>query len=312
MRTGRRRPLALIAVTLVAIAIAAGCASISPTPVPPSATAPMTQALPSPFSAFPPVLTVDARGNPPAQVEIDGVDVADLVCGDGRVLAPGVGNVPPLPWSLSVVTIADHRELISTDVTQLPEWLLIFGDHALVGFTPAAGPFVPCPSSATPSAPASATTTRSTTPCHGSDLSVAMVDSSAAVGTVGGYLSFTNTGAEPCTMRGWPKVIGVTATGKATTGRDIRSGLWILAAVTDPPIVTIAPGGAAVAGFAGTDGPGEGKSVCPPSYRNLEVSPPGGTDETTISAWIPYANAYLASCSGIVLTPVAPASQLPP
>lgn len=156
----------------------------------------------------------------------------------------------------------------------------------------------------TPTAPEAATPS-----CTTARLQISVVHTAVAAGTVGGYLSFVNMSKEPCHLQGWPTIIGETA-GTTTVSRQVRSVLTF-PDVTGVPTVTLDPGAAAVAAFAGGDNPAGSASSCPPPYRSIQVTPPGNTQPVSLSAWIPYDNAYLPSCAGIDVTMVVPEADLP-
>jgi hypothetical protein len=76
------------------------------------------------------------------------------------------------------------------------------------------------------------------------------------------------------------------------------------------PVVTLRPGEEAEAVFAGGDNPGPGKRSCPLPYRYLRVRPPRGSGSVLLSAWLPYLDADLPSCTPISVTMVVPAAAL--
>jgi Protein of unknown function (DUF4232) len=172
---------------------------------------------------------------------------------------------------------------------------------ATQGAGPSSTPSVSLP---TPTAPEAATPS-----CTTARLQISVVHTAVAAGTVGGYLSFVNMSKEPCHLQGWPTIIGETA-GTTTVSRQVRSVLTF-PDVTGVPTVTLDPGAAAVAAFAGGDNPAGSASSCPPPYRSIQVTPPGNTQPVSLSAWIPYDNAYLPSCAGIDVTMVVPEADLP-
>ena len=94
----------------------------------------------SPTSVFPAVLTFDGRGNPPVIIEIGAFEAAHIPCDGGGVLRPGEGGVPSLPWDLRVVKQSDGQVLLSSRVTDLPKWVVMFGADAGIGSIPVAGP----------------------------------------------------------------------------------------------------------------------------------------------------------------------------
>lgn len=104
---------------------------------------------PSPISPFPPVLTIDSRGAPLVIIEIGTFEAARIACDAGGIVTPGEAGVPQLPWDLRVVKQSDGRVLLSSRVTQLPQWIVMFGEDVGIGSTPVAGPQGrPCPSGA--------------------------------------------------------------------------------------------------------------------------------------------------------------------
>ena len=165
--------------------------------------------------------------------------------------------------------------------------------------------------SSTPSAsPHTATAPAGATPpCMTSQLQITLINSSVAAGTVGGWLRFVNASTEPCQFGGWPTLVGVTAAGTATVARQTNAEL-IFPLITGVRTITMAPGDAAFAAFAGSDTPGA-SGTCPPSYRSLRVTPPGNTESVSLSAWIAYYNHDLPACAGIDVTMVVPASDVP-
>jgi hypothetical protein len=182
--------------------------------------------------------------------------------------------------------------------------------------SPAASPTQVATSAAPPSAPATATASSTTAatsspghsqlpPCKADQLTITLVDSSAAAGTEGAWLQFTDS-ADPCSMQGWPSLVGVTATGSTTTARDTDSELDF-PGISSPPLISLTRGDAAYAAFAGSDTQ-SGSKPCGPSYKSLRVGPPKGSATVVISAWLPYFNGYLPACAGINVTFVIPAS----
>lgn len=123
------------------------------------------QALPSSEPAFPLVLYVDGRGNPPIDLKVGAVQIARFGCGIGTTLKPGNSGIPQLPWSLSVVDVSDGKVLLTSSVNELPRWLTIYGDQAGIGSVAPAGPPGPtCSPQATSSAAPLITPSPSPTP----------------------------------------------------------------------------------------------------------------------------------------------------
>jgi len=76
--------------------------------------------------------------------------------------------------------------------------------------------------------------------------------------------------------------------------------------------VTIRPGGRADAVFTGHDVPAGTADRCPPSYRQLKVTPPGNKQDAVIPAWLPAPalGIYMPACSQIVISQVVPSAAL--
>lgn len=148
------------------------------------------------------------------------------------------------------------------------------------------------------------------TPCTSDQLQTSVVDTGGGLGTVEGWLRFINAGSVPCRLSGWPTLVGVTASGGATVAR--RSNV-LLALPPDAgvPTVTLAPGDAALAAFAGGDNPVGSAAACPPSYLTLRVTPPGTSTAVSLSAWNYWLGADLPACVGIEVTMVVAASTEP-
>jgi hypothetical protein len=139
----------------------------------------------------------------------------------------------------------------------------------------------------------------------------------AGLGTVGAYLGFTNRGATPCRLRGWPTLTALRP-GASTTAIHVHATMFgpyvggTGAYVRGVPIVRLRHGQTAVAAFTAGDNPGTGRTTCPPSYRHLRVTPPGNATSVVLPAWIAYYGHDLPSCTRIEVTMVVPASDLPP
>jgi Protein of unknown function (DUF4232) len=152
--------------------------------------------------------------------------------------------------------------------------------------------------------------------CATAQLHVWVTRSAVAAGTVGGYLAFTNRGAAACTLRGWPTLTALRP-GASTTAVNVRATMFgpyaggTGAYIRGVPLVRLRPGQTAVAAFtAGDHGPTS--APCPPPYRQLRVTPPGNTASALVRAWIAWYGQYLPSCTGIEVSMVVPASDLPP
>lgn len=168
--------------------------------------------------------------------------------------------------------------------------------------TPTASPTNATSESVAPTTPAGTTAV-----CETSKLRIWLIKSSAGLGAVGGYLAFLNTGSQPCDLQGWPTIVGEPETGQSPRNRHVAMTLDF------PPVsgvstVRLRSGDAAVAAFSAGDNPASPSSPCPPPYRTLIVTPPQNTNSVTLSAWIPYANADMPSCTAIEVTMVVSAS----
>jgi hypothetical protein len=147
--------------------------------------------------------------------------------------------------------------------------------------------------------------------CVASQLKVSISDSGALAGQAGGYLRFTDDSRTPCRMTGWPVVTGLTAAGTATLLRHAQStmfGAWHYTA--PPPVVTLRPGDSAYAVVAANDNAAGGNTHCPAPYVRLRVSPPGDSENVTISAWLPGAVSYLPACTSADGSPTAGTSTI--
>jgi hypothetical protein len=152
--------------------------------------------------------------------------------------------------------------------------------------------------------------------CRTAQLHVWVTHTGAALGTVGGYLAFTNRGTA-CTLRGWPTLTAA-GPGISTTAIHVHTTMFGPYVggngkyVTGAPIVRLRHGQTAVAAFTAGDNPGEGQTRCPPSFRRLRVTPPGNATTVEISSWLAYYGRELPSCTGIKVSMVVPASDMPP
>ncbi len=167
------------------------------------------------------------------------------------------------------------------------------------GASPSPGPssraVIPQSSAATSPAPA----------CESTVLRVTAEGGGPAAGNVGLRIAFTNVGSTTCSLSGWPEVKAITAAG--TQASPIRSLTTMFgpARLKGPPVVTLPPGGRALAVLAGQDVPA-GDTSCPAPYQKLAVTPPGGSTATVISAWVPDLDAYMPACTRLVISPVVP------
>ena len=179
------------------------------------------------------------------------------------------------------------------------------------------GAGTPAASSPASSPPASPSAASGLAACVTSQLKVALTYTGALGGQAGGYLRFTNDGSAACQMRGWPAVTAVTAAGQATPLRRAHSTMYGAWQQPSPlPAVTLAPGGSAYAVVAAADQPAGSATACPAPYVRLRVTPPGGSADVVVSAWLPGARTYLPSCAAIngsttgVVSAITPLSGL--
>lgn len=143
--------------------------------------------------------------------------------------------------------------------------------------------------------------------CRISQLRVALHHSGAAAGTVGAYITVTNTSLATCSIKGWPVVAGITASGRSDRATDY-SALLGEPHVSGVPEVILNPSETALAVVAAHDNPPQGEKRCPPAYKKLRIALPGSTDSIVVSAWLPALGAYVPSCAGLGVTMFAPAS----
>ena len=147
--------------------------------------------------------------------------------------------------------------------------------------------------------------------CVTAQLKISITNTGALAGQAGGYLKFTNGSRTVCRMSGWPVVIALTATGRATRLQHVQStmfGAWHYTA--PPPVVTLRPGDSAYAVVAANDNAAGGNTHCPAPYVRLRVSPPGDSENVTISAWLPGAVSYLPACTSADGSPTAGTSTI--
>jgi Protein of unknown function (DUF4232) len=149
--------------------------------------------------------------------------------------------------------------------------------------------------------------------CVTSQLKVAITHTGALAGQAGGYLRFTNDGAAPCRIGGWPVVTGLTAAGQATILRHAQStmfGAWHYAPPL--PLMTLRPGDSAYAVVAADDQPAGAQAHCPAPYVRLRVTPPGNSHGALVSAWLPGAGSYLPACTSASGSPTTETSAITP
>src|SRR5690349_19504327 len=105
--------------TIPTLAIAAACSSPTPTLSGPIITLPPDASGPATTTS----LIVENRGGDAFNVVIAGNLVATVSCGQTATVQPGQGNVPALPWDLTVVRVSDNSTIVASRVVRLPQWL---------------------------------------------------------------------------------------------------------------------------------------------------------------------------------------------
>jgi hypothetical protein len=166
--------------------------------------------------------------------------------------------------------------------------------------------------SATPgAAPSLGSSQAAAAPCTTAQLAISVVDSSAALGTVGAWLRFLNTSRTTCTLHGWPTLIAVTAAGAAAAARQTPGSYLPFPNLNGIPTATLHPGEDAFAAYAGGDNPVGNAKACPPAYRTLRVAPPGSTRFVSLSGYNAWYGQDQPACIGIVVSEIVPASAVP-
>ena len=154
-------------------------------------------------------------------------------------------------------------------------------------------------------------TTESTPPlvaCRTADLRIAVTNTEAAAGNVGGYLLFENTTAATCTLHGAPSLTAATASGATTQARVSQTTGTPFPSLSQPPLVILRPGDRAFAAYGGTDNAGTPSATCPPPYHTFHVAPPGDPAGVEIPAFNTWLGQDQPSCAGLEVTVIAPAS----
>ncbi len=147
-------------------------------------------------------------------------------------------------------------------------------------------------------------------PCTARQLATSVVDTGDRTGLVEGWLRLVNTGVASCEISGWPTLVGITASGATTVARQSNELLDLPPDTVLPP-VPLAPGGAAVAGFAGSAAPTGVAQTCPPPYHILRVTLPGTTGSVTLPGFNHWLNADLPACGGLEVTQVISVASEP-
>jgi len=146
-------------------------------------------------------------------------------------------------------------------------------------------------------------------PCTPGQVRIALRHLGAALGTVGGYVAFTNVSTAPCRLKGWPTLVAYTALGQATVAAHARSTMFG-PDVRNVPVVRLRPGERAEAVFTGSDvNPRSSTRMCP-SFRFFKIGLPGRDATVRVSAWIAGLAAYMPTCAGIRVSMIVPARVL--
>ena len=145
--------------------------------------------------------------------------------------------------------------------------------------------------------------------CGAGQVRIALRHLGAALGTVGGYVSFRNVSRATCRLTGWPTLVAYAADGTPTPAVRRRSTMFG-PDVRGVPVVTLRPGERAEAVFTGSDvNPRSATTLCP-SFRSFGVGLPGQMASVRLSAWITGLAAYMPNCSGVWVSMVVPARAL--
>jgi hypothetical protein len=149
--------------------------------------------------------------------------------------------------------------------------------------------------------PSAVLRSRTVPACTGAELAVTTGPQVAGLSHWGVPIEFANRGAAPCHVQGYPRVVGVNASGKVVLrARQTPSGyLGGLEETSAPPLVTLRPGQRASALMEGVAGP----ESCP-TYRALLVTPPGGTRARPVRVPLGF-----PGCPGLQVHPVVPGTS---
>jgi len=145
--------------------------------------------------------------------------------------------------------------------------------------------------------------------CRVSQVRISVRHSGAALGTVGGYLAFTNVSTAPCRLKGWPTFVAYPAVGRATVAVRVRSTMFG-PDVRNVPVVRLRSGQRAEAVFTGSDVNARSATRMCPSFRFFKIGLPGRDATVRVSAWITGLAAYMPNCAGIRLSMIVPARVL--
>ena len=145
--------------------------------------------------------------------------------------------------------------------------------------------------------------------CNTSQLGIDLAAPGFGAGNVGAWIRFTNKSTVPCQLHGWPRLVGVNATGE-TQARQTNT-VMTFPSLQTPPTVLLAPNETAYAAFEGSDTPPDPGVKCPSDFLTLEVTPPGDTTPVSLSAWNDWLGAYQPACAGLEVTMIVSTTDVP-
>ncbi|MDA8101690.1 MAG: DUF4232 domain-containing protein [Nitrospiraceae bacterium] len=161
-----------------------------------------------------------------------------------------------------------------------------------------------------PSNPAASTTTAVPSgagmpACTGQHLQVSIAHSGAAAGQVSATLDFKNVSDLPCSLEGWPSVVGEQTSGTRVVAVNSDNAPIGVAQSAPSPVLLPANGGVAEAQVEGSDLPPGGVGECP-TFEYLLVAAPGTRTTSQIPAFLAGMGANMPDCAGIGVTWVTP------
>ncbi len=133
--------------------------------------------------------------------------------------------------------------------------------------------------STTTSASSTTTTAAGLTTCQSTQLSGAVGQSNGGAGTIETTVTFTNTSSGTCTLKGYPGMQLLAASGAALPTNVVRGGgPGFLGAAANQPaaLVTLGPGQTATFSLSYEDVPVGTETSCPTSAK-AQVTPPNDT-----------------------------------
>lgn len=141
--------------------------------------------------------------------------------------------------------------------------------------------------------------------CTGQHLQVSIARSSAAAGQVSATLDFKNVSDLPCSLEGWPSVVGEQTSGTRVVAMNSDNPPIGVAQSAPSPVLLPANGGVAEAQVEGSDLPPGGVGECP-TFEYLLVAAPGTRTTSQIPAFLAGMGANMPDCAGIGVTWVTP------